>query len=107
MELAPARIAQPGTFQLPGFPGWSYTIGREATRTMAIAMLQHLHPEAWQRVTRHGRLLFVMAAAATAATPRARRETRCPRPTGLDDGGPFGDRRTDSRLRCRATRRHE
>lgn len=40
MELAPARIAQPGTFQLPGFPGWSYTIGREATRTMAIAMLQ-------------------------------------------------------------------
>ena len=34
---------------------------------VAIAMLQHLHPAAWQRVTRHGRLLFVTGLAATAA----------------------------------------
>jgi peptidoglycan/LPS O-acetylase OafA/YrhL len=34
---------------------------------VAIAMLQHLHPDAWQRLTRHGRLLFAAGVAATAA----------------------------------------
>ena len=34
---------------------------------VAIAMLQHLHPQAWQRLTRHGRLLLALGLAATGA----------------------------------------
>jgi peptidoglycan/LPS O-acetylase OafA/YrhL len=57
--------------RIDGYYPWIYyaTLCRfdEFLPGVAVAMLQHLHPDTWQRLTRHGRLLFAAAVAATAA----------------------------------------